>query len=110
MLNGLAPIIGKPQWTHVPQSVDMAASFPQAATAAHVSVGHVMVACGVGPGGHLTDCAVTRQSPEGLGFDKAAIALSAVFQVSVWTDEGLPTVGGHINVPIRYETDAATKP
>jgi hypothetical protein len=102
MLSGMSPVVGKPQWTHVPQSVDLAASFPAAATAAHVSVGHVAMACDVGSGGRLENCAVSRQSPEGLGFDKAALALSSVFQVTVWTDEGLPTVGGHIVVPIRY--------
>jgi TonB family protein len=103
MLNGQTPVIGTPQWTHVPQGVDLAAGFPPAATAAHVPVGHVTMGCDVGPGGHLLNCAVSRQAPEGLGFDKAALALSAVFQVTVWTDEGLPTVGGHITVPIRYE-------
>jgi TonB family protein len=108
MLNGLSPVIGKPQWTHVPRSVDLAAGFPAAATAAHVSVGHVAMACDVGSGGHLENCAVSRQSPDGLGFDKAALALSSVFQVTVWTDEGLPTVGGHIVVPIRYEAATNT--
>ncbi len=103
MLDGHAPIIGKPQWTHVPKSVDLAAGFPTAAAAAHIAVGHVALACDVGPGGRLVNCAVSRQSPEGLGFDKAALALSTIFQVTVWTDEGLPTVGGHVVVPIRYE-------
>jgi hypothetical protein len=51
----------------------------------------------------LKDCTVQRQSPEGLGFGDAALALSGLFQVSVWTDEGLPTVGGRVSVPIRYE-------
>jgi TonB family protein len=106
MLSGSSPVVGKPQWTHVPQSVDLAASFPAAATAAHVSVGHVTMACDVGSGGRLENCAVSRQSPDGLGFDKAALALSSVFQVTVWTDEGLPTVGGHIVAPIRYEASA----
>jgi TonB family protein len=110
MLNGPSPVIGKPQWTHVPQSVDLAAGFPAAAVAAHVSIGRVVMACDVGPGGHLAHCVVSRQTPEGLGFDRAALALSAVFQVSVWTDEGLPTVGGHIVVPIRYEAPPSTEP
>lgn len=110
MLNGHAPIIGKPQWTHVPRSVDLAAGFPSAAAAAHIPVGHVTLACDVGPGGRLVNCAVSRQSPEGLGFDKAALALSTIFQVTVWTDEGLPTVGGHVVVPIRYEAPSDAVP
>jgi protein TonB len=108
MLGDGQPVIGKPQWTHLPEALDLAASFPAQATAAHVSVGHVTLACDVGPGGHLAGCAVTRQAPDGLGFDKAALALAPSFQVTVWTDEGLPTVGGRITVPIRYE--AGTPP
>lgn len=83
MLDGQSPVIGKPQWTRVPEAVDVAAGFPAAATAANITVGHVVMGCQVGVGGKLTDCAVTRQSPDGLGFDKAALALSAVFQVTV---------------------------
>lgn len=103
MLIGAQPAIGKPTWTHLPEALDVAESFPAAATTAHVGVGHVVLACDVGPGGHLANCAVERQSPEGLGFGAAALALSAQFQVSVWTDEGLPTIGGRVDVPIRYE-------
>ncbi len=44
------PVIGKPTWTHLPEALDVAASFPAAASAAHVSVGHVVLACDVGPG------------------------------------------------------------
>jgi len=97
------PVIGKPQWKRLPEALDMAASFPAGATAAHVSVGHVALACEIGDGGRLTGCAATRQDPEGLGFDRAALALAPSFQVSVWTDDGLPTVGGRVTVPIRYE-------
>jgi TonB family protein len=103
MLADGQPTIGKPQWVHLPEAVDMAAAFPAQAVAAHVSVGHVALACDVTDGGRLTSCAVTRQEPDGMGFDKAALALAPSFQVSVWTDEGLPTVGGRIGVPIRYE-------
>ncbi len=72
-----------------------------------MSVGYVALACDVGPGGHLAHCAIESQSPDGLGFGAAALALSTQFQVSVWTDEGLPTVGGRLNVPIRYEAAPA---
>jgi len=103
MLADGQPTIGRPHWVHLPEAVDMAAAFPPQATAAHVSVGHVALACDVIDGGRLTRCVVTRQAPDGMGFDKAALALAPSFQVSVWTDEGLPTVGGRIGVPIRYE-------
>jgi TonB family protein len=103
MLSGQAPVIGKPLWTRLPDTVAVAQGFPAAAVAAHVSTGHVMLECGIGAEGRLDDCSVARQDPPGLGFDKAALELAPLFQVSVWTDEGLPTVGGRISVPFRYE-------
>jgi len=103
MLSGEQPVIGKPSWTHLPDSLDVAQGFPPAAVAAHVATGHVTLACEIAAQGRLSDCLVTRQDPDGLGFDKAALALAPRFQVSVWTDEGLPTVGGRVSVPFRYE-------
>jgi TonB family protein len=103
MLDAGARIVGKPEWSRLPEALDMAQAFPAAATAAHVAVGHVALSCVIEPAGMLKDCTVQRQSPEGLGFGDAALALSGLFQVSVWTDEGLPTVGGRVSVPIRYE-------
>ncbi|HEX7759592.1 MAG TPA: TonB family protein [Caulobacteraceae bacterium] len=103
MLTDPTPVIGKPIWTRLPGSGDMAAGFPAAATAAHVSTGHVTIACDIGQAGRLVDCSVQRAEPQGLDFDKAAMALAADFQTSIWTSEGLPTVGGRIRVPIRYE-------
>jgi TonB family protein len=103
MLDTNAPVIGKPHWARLPEASSMAAAYPQAAAAAHVMTGHVTLSCLVGVAGRLTDCSVERQEPEGLGFDKAALALATDFQVSIWTTEGLPTVGGRIRVPIRYD-------
>jgi TonB family protein len=104
MIDVKSPVIGKPTWTHLPEALDMAAAFPAAARAAHVDVGHVVLGCFVAVGGKLISCAVQKETPPGLGFGAAAMSLSSQFQVSVWTDEGLPTVGGSITVPIRYES------
>ncbi|HEY1879497.1 MAG TPA: TonB family protein [Caulobacteraceae bacterium] len=103
MIDAKAPVIGKPTWTRMPEALDMAAAFPAAARAAHVDVGHVLLNCFVAVGGKLISCAVQKEAPAGLGFGAAAMSLSSQFQVSVWTDEGLPTVGGSVSVPIRYE-------
>ena len=106
MIDGRAPVIGKPSWSHLPEALDMAAAFPAAARAAHVDVGHVVLGCFVAVGGKLISCSVQNETPAGLGFGAAAMSLSSQFQVSVWTDEGLPTVGGSVAVPIRYESGA----
>jgi hypothetical protein len=103
MIDGKSPVIGVPIWTHLPSALDMAAALPKAASAAHVDAGHVVLGCDVAAGGHLANCTIQKETPEGLGLGAAALALSGQFQVSVWTAEGLPTVGGHVNVPIRYD-------
>jgi TonB family protein len=106
MLNEGVPVIGKPHWARLPEASSMAAAYPPAAVAAHVLSGHVTLSCMVGTAGRLSDCSVERQDPAGMGFDKAALALSTDFQVSIWTSEGLPTVGGRIGVPLRYDYPA----
>jgi TonB family protein len=110
MLTAAEHVIGRPKWVNLPEQLDVAASFPAAAAAAHVATGHVMLACDVAAGGRLQGCAVTRETPKDLGFGAAALALAPKFQVSLWTDEGLPTVGGKINVPLRYEAPAMAPP
>jgi hypothetical protein len=42
-----------------------------------------------------------------LGIGQAALALAPTFRLSTWTAEGLPVVGGAINIPLRYEAKAA---
>jgi len=103
MLTGGQPVIGKPHWARLPEGDAVAAGFPKAARAAHVDTGAVTLSCAVGLAGRLGDCQVVKQEPPGLDFDKAALALSGDFQVSVWTSEGLPTVGGRVRIPLRYQ-------
>jgi TonB family protein len=106
MLADGPPVVGKPEWAQLPDAVDVAAGYPAEALAAHVAVGHVTLDCAVGLGGRLQDCAIATQNPDGLGFGRAALALSKQFRVSPWTEEGLPTGGGRITVPIRFEAPA----
>jgi TonB family protein len=102
------PAIGRPWWRHAPRSLDVASSFPAQATAAHVNEGRVTIACDVAAEGKLDHCGIEKEQPAGLGFGAAALSLSSQFQMSLWTDEGQPTVGGRINVPIRYLAPGVT--
>ena len=81
----------------------MVAGYPAAAREANIASGRVVMNCLVGTDGRLTDCNVKSDEPKGYGFGEAAMALSADFQVGKWSDEGLPTIGGRVDVPIRYE-------
>ncbi|HEV2363355.1 MAG TPA: hypothetical protein VGS12_04060 [Caulobacteraceae bacterium] len=106
MLEASAPPLANARLVRAPESLDLRQSFPQKALAAHVTAGQVMLACTVGDQGWLTDCSVSSEDPAGLGFGKAALDLSPHFQVSVWGDDGLPTIGGRVSVPIRYQPGA----
>lgn len=102
-------VMGKPQWRSLPSGSDFAKVYPAAAVAAGVQGARVAMLCEVGAEGRLTDCSVESEDPKGLGFDQAALALATAFQVKTWTAEGLPTVGGKIRLPIRYQPPQAAE-
>lgn len=105
-LDGSAPGIGRPEWTALPTAADMAAVVPAEATKAGVYRARVVMACEVVAEGALAGCVPQSEVPAALGYGAAAVRLASAFRVSVWTDEGLPTIGGRIRVPIRFDLDA----
>jgi protein TonB len=56
----------------------------------------------VAPDGRLTGCSAVRENPAGYGFSAAALALSTGFVMSLWGDDGLPTVGARVRAPVQY--------
>ena len=66
-------------WAATPASSDLAAAYPEAARRARAS-GHVALSCSFRKDGTLRDCAVLEETPKGLGFAKAAMAISARFR------------------------------
>ncbi|MEO8114915.1 MAG: TonB family protein [Phenylobacterium sp.] len=102
-LSGSEPAIGRPQWTALPRPADMLAVFPPAAEKAGVRKARVVMKCRVAEGGALADCRVESEEPAGFGYGAATYALVPTFRLSVWTDEGLPTIGGTVRVPIRFD-------
>ena len=61
-------------------------------------------------GGGVGDCKVVSEDPGGVGLGDAAMALTGAFRLTTWTTEGLPTVGGRVRIPLRYEPGAAAEP
>lgn len=99
--------IGKPKWVALPSGDQIAGGYPPKAAGV---VGHVTLACTVATGGTVDGCSVVRDVPAGLGFGEAALKLTHAFRVSLWTDEGLPTVGGQVTIPIRYDDQLERPP
>ncbi|MBA4792186.1 MAG: energy transducer TonB [Phenylobacterium sp.] len=110
MLDGEARVTGRPTWTALPSAASMAGAFPAAAQVAGVASGRVIMDCRVGEGGTVEDCRVASEDPAGYGFGPAALSLTPGFRMSVWTMEGLPTVGGRITIPLRYQNPTAEAP
>jgi len=99
-------LIGKPQWTALPTGQAMIGAYPAAARAAKAGTARVQMRCMIAGDGGATACALVSETPEGLGFGDAALSLAPHFRLSVWSDEGLPIVGGQVIIPLRYEPPA----
>ena len=104
MLDAATPVVGKPTWSATPGAAATLAAFGplQLSEAARVSL-----LCTVQQGGGVAACKVANEGQIGAGLGKAALALAPSFRLATWTVEGLPTVGGEVNIPIRYEPTSA---
>ncbi|KSB90847.1 hypothetical protein AS593_11590 [Caulobacter vibrioides] len=71
----------KPDWQRKPTADQMARYYPERAQREDVG-GLATIGCMVGKGGRLTDCKVLKETPEGYGFGKAAVKLSAEFEMT----------------------------
>jgi TonB family protein len=100
------PVMGQPQWLSQ-QGDAPGGGYPLAAFQAHVAEGRITLDCTIGAGGHLEQCTAVSEDPAGYGFGAAAVALSAGFVMTLWTEGGLPTIGAHVTVPIHYRLPRA---
>mgnify|MGYP002382090834 FL=1 len=60
------------------------------------------LSCVVSADGKLT-CSITSEDPPGKGFGNAALRASGRFRIAAATEDGKPTSGGRINIPIRFQ-------
>jgi TonB family protein len=103
VLKGEATVT-KPAWAAIPSAQDFQATFPK--TENGVNHVRVVLGCTVQAGGVLGGCAVAQEDPPGQGYGDGALALASKFRVGPWSQDGAPTVGAHIRLPIRYELTA----
>lgn len=103
MQGGQPATINAPKWAAMPTNADFGAAFPSKARGADIERSRVVLLCVVASGGGLEGCRVTTETPAGLGFGEAALSLSTKFRLNAWTEDGLPTAGSAIRLPIAYE-------
>jgi hypothetical protein len=106
LLKAGAPLVAKPRWAELPSAEAFQATFPK--TENGVNAVRVALVCSVQAGGTLSDCAVDREEPAGMGYGNGALALAPKFRVAPWSADGQPTVGARVRVPIRYELQQVT--
>lgn len=104
MITSSEQVIGKPEWAALPNEDEVHAAF--ANLPKNVGTMRAVLSCIVQQGGWIGGCTVKSETPAGQGIGAAALALVAKVRLVTWTNEGLPVVGGRVNVPIRYESGA----
>lgn len=107
MLVSGEPVVGKPNWASLPSSQQMSGAF---ASLKLQGTTRATIACRVEQEGRLSDCSVVSEAPLGAGVGAAALSLTPAFRMTTWTTEGLPTVGGRVRIPIRYEAGGPPVP
>jgi hypothetical protein len=107
MLESASPLVGKPHWAATPSAADVVKAFGGVKVD---RTARVQLDCAVQAGGGVGDCEVVSEDPGGVGLGDAAMALTGAFRLTTWTTEGLPTVGGRVRIPLRYEPGAAAEP
>ena len=95
--------VRSPLWAEAFDPVTAARYYPAEAQAKGVKAGEAVVQCQVVAGGALSDCLVERASPDGLGFDDAALKIAQTLRMTLWSGEASPVVGGVVHLPIRLE-------
>jgi len=98
-------MLDNPIWAVAPSFDDVARAYPAQANGAG---GYAVAHCRVHQDGTLDDCQLIKETPEALGFGKAALTLATKFRVAPgWTR---PPGAGElwVDVPIRFEGAGAS--
>lgn len=97
-----ARVITNPDWLRKPNGQDFEDAYPPAAELLGLS-GRAVVSCVISREGLAQDCLIVAESPEGLGFDRAALKISQSFRFKPMTLDGRPVEGGAVRVPLMFQ-------
>jgi protein TonB len=94
-----------PHWARRPSADDIGRVYPPQARRDSTD-GQAEMTCLVAPDGHLRDCAVLHELPEGQGFGAATLKLAPLFRMG-WKN-GPPPLAvdgseGTVRIPVRFE-------
>lgn len=103
------PRVSQPDWLARPDAEDLADTYPDLARALGIE-GRATISCSVDLKGRLQDCVSPAASPQGLGFDQAALTMSKLFAMRPKRVDGVPVAGGTVRIPIRFTLPKADAP
>jgi len=98
-------MLPKPEWTRQFAPDKAAGQFPPKAAAAGLKTGRATVECAIERSGELDQCRVVDETPAGMDFGPAAVALASALAVNPWTFEGLPAEGAKVRIAIRINSN-----
>jgi hypothetical protein len=107
MLDDPASARGRPVIVETLVGAESAAVFPEKAKAAHIGFGEVAAICVVGDGGSMTKCKIQNETPLGMDFAEAAQKILDHTRASLWSEDGLPTLGAAMTLRIPMGDEKA---
>lgn len=94
--------ITNPDWARKPSGDDVARYYPVEAMRKGLG-GQATIRCLVRVDGHLENCLVVSESPEGAGFGAATLELAGEFRMTPQTRDGVSVDGASVTIPVVYK-------
>lgn len=92
------------EWTRLPTPEAVALAYPPKAKAErYATKALVQMNCVANEQGGLEGCAISHETPPGLGFGAAALSLSKEFRLKTETRDGASLVGLPVSVPLGFD-------